>query len=86
MSLIRSVTFSKSMSFNSVSVSTVNDDELELAESFSISLSHDEGESVLIFPLQSNIWILDDDGMFLHHNNSVLHASFVVRYGNWLYV
>ncbi|CAI8026301.1 Deleted in malignant brain tumors 1 protein [Geodia barretti] len=56
-----SVTFSKSKSFNSVFISIFNDDQLELPESFSISLSHHEGESVLILPIKSTIWILDND-------------------------
>lgn len=61
--LMTGVTFSKSKSFNSIVIPIHDDRQLELAESFSISLSHSEGESVLILPAESTIWILDNDGM-----------------------
>ena len=79
-----SVTFSKSKSFNSVFISIFNDDQLELPESCSISLSHHEGESVLILPIKSTIWILDNDGMFLLLSFQCTLLASLFRCGNWL--
>ena len=60
-----SVTFSETQTSHSVVIFTHNDDMLEKAESFSLALSDSEGESVLILPSQSTVWIMDnDEGVF----------------------
>ena len=60
-----SVTFSETQTSHSVVIVTHGDDMLEKAESFSLALSHSEGESVLILPSQSTVWIMDnDEGVF----------------------
>ena len=60
-----SVTFSETQTSHSVVIVTHDDDMLEKAESFSLALSDSEGESVLILPSQSTVWIMDnDEGVF----------------------
>lgn len=64
MSISTTVTFSPSVSFTSLPIMTSVDDVLEQPEAFSISLSHEEGGSVLTLPTHSQIWIMDQSGNF----------------------
>ena len=70
-SIDRSVVFSGSRLSEQVIINTNSDDLLEQPESFSISLSHSEGNKVLLLPSQSTVWIMDNNGMLVDNFFSV---------------
>ena len=57
----RSVIFSGTNRSEQVVILTLSDNLLEEAESFSLVLNHEEGESVLLMPSESTVWIKDND-------------------------
>ena len=63
-SLNDSIVFSGSKISEQVSINTNSDHLLEQPESFRVSLSHSEGENVLLLPSQSTIWIKDNNSMY----------------------